>query len=52
MSAHRLLVFLLLSCLDEPIGAFPYDDIIPRLREELDRIISERGDVAGAAAGV
>jgi|TARA_A200000159_G_scaffold157591_1_gene173871 (E)-4-hydroxy-3-methylbut-2-enyl-diphosphate synthase len=36
----------------EPIGAFPYDAIIPRLREELDRIINERGDVAGAAAGV
>ena len=35
----------------EPLGAFPYDDIIPRLREELDRIISERGDVAGTAAG-
>jgi (E)-4-hydroxy-3-methylbut-2-enyl-diphosphate synthase len=36
----------------EPIGAFPYDDIIPRLREELDRIINERGDVAGTVAGV
>ncbi len=35
----------------EPLGAFPYDDIIPRLREELDRIISERGDVAGTATG-
>ena len=31
--------------------AFPYDDIIPRLREELDRIINERGDVAGTATG-
>ena len=36
----------------EPIGAFPYDAIIPRLREELDRIINNRGDVAGTAAGV
>ncbi len=36
----------------EPIGAFPYDAIIPRLREELDRIINSRGDVAGTAAGV
>jgi len=36
----------------EPIGAFPYDAIIPRLREELDRIINDRGDVAGTAAGV
>ncbi|MCP4891224.1 MAG: flavodoxin-dependent (E)-4-hydroxy-3-methylbut-2-enyl-diphosphate synthase, partial [Planctomycetaceae bacterium] len=36
----------------EPIGAFPYDAIIPRLREELDRIINGRGDVAGTAAGV
>jgi (E)-4-hydroxy-3-methylbut-2-enyl-diphosphate synthase len=36
----------------EPIGAFSYDDIIPRLREELDRIINERGDVAGTVAGV
>ena len=36
----------------EPLGAFPYDDIIPRLREELDRIINERGDVAGTATGV
>ena len=35
----------------EPLGAFPYDDIIPRLREELDRIIHERGDVAGTATG-
>jgi len=35
----------------EPLGAFPYDDIIPRLREELDRIINERGDVAGTATG-
>ena len=35
----------------EPLGAFPYDDIIPRLREELDRIINERGDVAGKATG-
>lgn len=35
-----------------PIGAFPYDAIIPRLREELDRIINERGDVAGTVAGV
>ena len=35
----------------ESLGAFPYDDIIPRLREELDRIISERGDVAGTATG-
>ncbi len=36
----------------DPIGAFPYDAIIPRLREELDRIINERGDVAGTVAGV
>ena len=35
----------------EPLGAFPYDDIIPRLRVELDRIINERGDVAGTATG-
>ena len=35
----------------DPIGAFPYDAIIPRLREELDRIINERGDVAGTVAG-
>ena len=36
----------------DPIGAFPYDAIIPRLREELDRIINERGDVAGTVARV
>ena len=36
----------------DPIGAFPYDAIIPRLREELDRIINERGDVAGTVAGL
>ena len=36
----------------EPLGAFAYDAIIPRLREELDRIIRDRGDVAKTPAGV
>ncbi|MDA7885788.1 flavodoxin-dependent (E)-4-hydroxy-3-methylbut-2-enyl-diphosphate synthase, partial [Pirellulales bacterium] len=36
----------------EPLGAFAYDAIIPRLREELDRIIRDRGDVAQTPAGV
>jgi len=31
----------------EPLGAFPYDEILPRLREELDTIISRRADAAG-----
>ena len=32
----------------EPLGAFPYDEILPRLREELDAMIVRRAD-AGAA---
>ncbi len=36
----------------EPLGAFAYDAIIPRLREELDRIIRDRGDVDKTPAGV
>ena len=36
----------------DPLGAFAYDAIIPRLREELDRIIRDRGDVAKTPAGV
>ncbi len=31
----------------EPLGAFPYDEILPRLREELDTIITRRADAAG-----
>ncbi len=31
----------------EPLGAFPYDEILPRLREELDAIIARRADAAG-----
>lgn len=28
----------------KPLGAFPYDEILPRLREELDGIITQRAD--------
>ncbi len=31
----------------EPLGAFPYDEILPRLREELDTIIAGRADASG-----
>lgn len=36
---------------DEKIGSFGYQDVLPRLREELDRLIAERsGENSGAAA--
>jgi len=28
---------------EESLGAYPYDEIIPRLREELDALIATRG---------
>ncbi len=34
----------------EPLGAFPYDKIISRLREELDLLISERGEMPNTAS--
>ena len=34
----------------EPLGAFAYDAILPRLREELDQLIAQRS-TAGTAAG-
>ena len=30
----------------EPLGAFPYDEILPRLREELDTMIARRPDTS------
>ena len=32
----------------EPLGAFPYDEILPRLREELDAMIAARVDASSA----
>ena len=29
----------------EPLGAFPYDEILPRLKDELDEMIAQREDV-------
>ena len=29
----------------EELGAFPYDAILPRLKEELDTLIAEKGDM-------
>ena len=34
----------------EPLGAFPYDKIISRLRVELDLLISERGEMPNTAS--
>ena len=34
----------------EPLGACPYDKIISRLREELDLLISERGEMPNTAS--
>ncbi len=33
------------------LGAFSYDAILPRLRQELDRLIAQRGGAAGTSAG-
>ncbi len=30
----------------DKVGSFSYDDVLPRLREELDRLIAERGRAA------
>jgi len=35
----------------EPLGAFAYDAILPRLREELDQLIASRATAAGSPAG-
>ena len=34
----------------ETVGAFPYGEILPRLRSELDRLISSRGAAGGEVA--
>jgi len=34
----------------EPLGAFPYDEILPKLKAELDALIAARGDVPSNAA--
>lgn len=34
----------------EAIGQFPYDEILPRLKQELDQLISRQGSIPSAAA--
>ncbi len=36
----------------EPLGAFPYDQILPRLKDELDEMIAQREEVLGRAGSV